>query len=118
MEGPKSESGPKPRVSVSRESFVAAMRAETEQMLGEVMRAVNDAPDGAWIDASEGEVRDLLGEYRRRVFERALQMRTDAAAGAFSPGGPGDGPAAEEQGPRGAQRPHRQRPRERDASAV
>ncbi len=83
---------------VRPEELVEAMREETEQMLREVMAAVNAAPDGAWINGSEGRVRDLLGEYRRRVFERALQMRVDAAEGAFSPGGPGDGQGAEEQG--------------------
>jgi len=82
-------------VQVSAESFVSAMRQETEQMLRQVMAAVNRAPDGAWINASETPVRDLMGDYRRRVFERALQMRTDAAEGAFSPGGRSDGPAAE-----------------------
>lgn len=80
------------------ETFVAAMRQETEQMLREVMQAVNDAPDGAWINGSERQVRDLLGEYRRRVFEKALQMKTNAAEGAFSPGGPGDGPTHESPG--------------------
>lgn len=75
---------------VSPESFVAGMREETDRMLRAVMDAVNQAPDGAWINGSETPVRDLLGEYRRRVFERALQMKTDAAEGAFSPGGPGE----------------------------
>jgi len=58
-------------------------------MLREVMQAVNQAPDGAWINGSENKVRDLIGEYRTRAFEKALQMRTDAAEGAFSPGGRG-----------------------------
>jgi len=84
-------------VEVPPESFVASMRRETEKMLREVMEAVNKAPDGAWINGSESQVRDLLGEYRRRVFERALQMKVDAAEGAFPPGGPGDGQAAEKQ---------------------
>lgn len=82
-------------VKVSPQAFRQAMRRETERMLDEVMAAVNDAPDGAWVNASEMKVRDVMGEYRRRVFEVALQMRTDAAEGAFSPGGPGDGRAAE-----------------------
>jgi len=86
-------------VAVSPELFVAAMRQETEEMLREVMEAVNKAPDGAWINGSEMQVRDLLGEYRRRVFEKALQMKVEALEGAFSPGGPGNGRAAEEQGP-------------------
>ena len=79
--------------AVSRRAFVEAMRGETERVLGEVMGAVNRAPDGSWIDGSEGQVRDLMGEYRRKVFEKALQMRTDAAEGAFPPGGRGDGRA-------------------------
>jgi hypothetical protein len=75
-------------VEVEVGSFVEAMRQETEQMLREVMQAVNQAPDGAWINGSENKVRDLMGEYRRRAFEKALQMKTDAVEGAFSPGGP------------------------------
>lgn len=90
--------GVKSMAQVSPELFVGAMRQETEQMLRQVMQAVNQAPDGAWINGSENEVRDLLGEYRRRVFEKALQMKNDAVEGAFSPGGPGDRPAAQEQG--------------------
>ena len=89
--------GPKKSARVSPEAFVAAMRGETEQMLRGVMAAVNDAPDGAWINASETRVRDLLGEYRRRVFENALQMKTDVAEGAFPPGGPGVGQPSQEQ---------------------
>ena len=76
---------------MSGDAFVEAMRRETEEMLRQVMEAVNKAPDGAWINGSENQVRDLLGDYRRRTFERALQMKTDAVEGAFSPGGPGNG---------------------------
>jgi len=86
------------RVQVCTESFVEAMRQETEQMLREVMQAVNQAPDGAWINASETKVRDRIGEYRTRVFEKALQMRADAVEGAFSPGGRGQRRALEGQG--------------------
>jgi len=85
-------------VQVGTGLFVEAMRQEIEQMLREVMQAVNEAPDGAWINASENKVRDLMGEYRRRAFEKALQMRTDAVEGAFSPGGRGKRRAVEAQG--------------------
>jgi hypothetical protein len=78
-------------VQVSADAFVEAMKQETDQMLRQVMEAVNKAPDGAWINGSENKVRDLIGDYRRRAFEKALQMRTDAAEGAFSPGGRGNG---------------------------
>ena len=86
------------KVQVRVGSFVDAMRQETEQMLREVMQAVNEAPDGAWINASEGKVRDRMGEYRTRAFEKALQMRADAVEGAFSPGGRGRRRAVEGQG--------------------
>ena len=85
---------------VSPQTLVEAMRPQTEEMLRQVMAAVNAAPDGAWINGSEMQVRDLLGEYRRKVFEQALQMKTDAAEGAFSPGGPGHRQTAESQGRR------------------
>ena len=86
------------RVQVGTVLFVESMRQETEQMLRDVMQAVNEAPDGAWINGSENKVRDLMGEYRRRTFEKALQMRTDAVEGAFSPGGCGKRRGVETQG--------------------
>jgi hypothetical protein len=51
----------------------------------EVMEAVNDAVDGQWIADSEERVRDLSAQMRRKVFERALQERVDAAEAAFPP---------------------------------
>jgi hypothetical protein len=83
-------------VEVEVGSFVEAMRQETDRMLREVMQAVNQAPDGAWINGSENKVRDLMGEYRTRAFEKAVQMRSDAVEGAFSPGGRGKRRAVEE----------------------
>jgi hypothetical protein len=66
------------------------MKGEMEQYLREVMEAVNEAPDGEWIAGSEERVRDLSAEMRRRVFERAMQRRVDAAEAAFSPSAPSD----------------------------
>ncbi len=80
------------------EAYLAEMQATTESMLREIAGAVNGAPDGAWINGSEMQVRDVLGEYRRRAYEVALQMRTDAAEAAFSPGGQTDEPAPAKQG--------------------
>jgi hypothetical protein len=107
-----------PAAQVSPEAFLAAMRQETERMLRQVMEAVNKARDGAWINDSEGQVRDLLGEYRRRVFEVALQLKANVAEGAFSPGGPGDRQAAELQGAGGTQHPDQQRPRQCQPAAL
>jgi hypothetical protein len=82
---------------VSREEYAKRMQAEMEGYLASVIDAVNEAPDGAWIAGSEEQVRDLSAEFRRRVFERAVQMRVDAAEAAFPPSeGPGDGQASGE----------------------
>ena len=65
--------------------FAESMKQEAEQLLQDVMEAVNQAPDGDWIGGSEEQVRDLMGEFRKRVYEKALQGRIDAAEAAFSP---------------------------------
>lgn len=70
---------------VSPEKLVEAMQQETEKYLQSVMQAVNAAADGAWIADSEEQVRDLSAEFRRQVFEKAMQLRINAAEAAFPP---------------------------------
>ena len=79
-----------PTAQVPPEKFVETMKDEIEQYAKDVMEAVNKAPDGEWIAGSEERVRDLSAEMRRRVFERALQQRVDAAEAAFPPSAPSD----------------------------
>lgn len=79
------EVGGKSLVEVAPQSLVAALEQETQEYLQAVMRAVNEAPDGAWIAGSEERVRDLSAEFRRRAFEKAVQLKIDAAEAAFSP---------------------------------
>ena len=85
-------------VQVSPEVFAQRMQRRVHEILSGVMEAVNKAPDGAWINASEHAVRDLFADLRCEAYETALQMRLDAAQAAFSPGGPSQWPAAAEQG--------------------
>jgi hypothetical protein len=76
---------------VAPEKLVAAMQQEMQQYLQSVMQAVNQAADGQWLAGSEEKVRDLSAEFRRQAFEKAVQMRLDAAEAAFSPSAqPGD----------------------------
>jgi hypothetical protein len=42
------------------------------------------------IAGSEERVRNLSAEMRRRIFERAVQQRVDAAEAAFPPSTPSD----------------------------
>ena len=78
---------------LDRDRLIGRMRADFEQTMRQVADAVNDAPDGHLIDGSEEKVRDLLGEFRRRSFETAAQMRVEAteASPDFSPGASGMG---------------------------
>jgi hypothetical protein len=76
---------------LSRDEFIAQMRAKMEAMLGQVADAINDAPPGRIISGSEEQVRDLFADLRHQAFEKGLQMRVDAAEAASPPsGGPED----------------------------
>jgi hypothetical protein len=79
---------PSPRVSTQQ--FADSMKQEFEEFAKQVMEVVNDASDGQWIAGSEEQVRDLSAEMRRKVFERAVQQRVDAAEAAFSPSASSD----------------------------
>ena len=74
-----------PMPKLSREQYLALMRDKMEAMLGQVADAINEAPDGYIIAASEEKVRDLFADARQQAFEVGLQMRIDAAEAAFSP---------------------------------
>jgi hypothetical protein len=80
---------------IDRDELVRRMRDDFERTMRQVADAVNDAPDGHLIDGSEEQVRDLLGEFRRRSFEAAAQMRVEAteASPDFSPGEGGSDPS-------------------------
>ena len=77
---------------IEKEELVRRMRAEFEKTMAEVTEAVNEAADGHLIDGSEERARDALGEFRRRAYETAVQMRVEAteASVAFSPSPAGE----------------------------
>src|SRR4051794_13089759 len=80
-----------PEVQLSRDEYIRQMRREIEEALGRVADAVNEAPPGQVIAASEEKVRDLFAGLRQKAYETAVQMRVDAAEAAFPPsGGPAD----------------------------
>ena len=78
---------------IDRDELVRRMREDFEKTMREVADAVNDAPDGHLIDGSEQRVHDLLGDFRRRSYQTAAQMRVEAteASADFSPGQAGTG---------------------------
>jgi len=70
---------------VSPQEFVESLKDQTEAYLKAVMDSVNLAADGQWVAGSEEQVRDLSDDFRRQVFQAAVQQRIDAAEAAFSP---------------------------------
>ena len=83
---------------VAPQELVESLQQETETFLRSVMEAVNLAPDGEWIAGSEEQVRNLLAEFRERVFQRAVQKRIDAAEAAFPPSAGNDDRSGHEAG--------------------
>jgi hypothetical protein len=72
---------------MDRETFKEHMRAELEVLMEEMADAVDNAPAGRIIRDSEEKVRDLFAEFRRKAFEKAMQLKVDAAEAAFPPSG-------------------------------
>jgi hypothetical protein len=78
-----------------------------DALLEEVAKTMNQARAGKIIADSEEGVRDAAGEFRRRLYEKALELR-QKQDGAFSPSA--DSGAVAEQGPASHQLPDDQRP--------
>jgi hypothetical protein len=87
-----------PLPPVTPEALTHALQAEFQRLCSDVADAVSRAPTGHVIPQSEERVRDLLGDFRLKVFQAALQLRIDAAEAAFSPDGRGHRPPPGEQG--------------------
>jgi hypothetical protein len=71
------------RGQISKKQLKESLRQEMEAMLEEVANAMNEARPGHIIDDSEELVRTAAGEFRRRLFEKALKLRSESEA--FSP---------------------------------
>jgi len=69
---------------ITKEQLKQALSGDFERLLNEVVEAVNQAQPGHIIDDSEEPVRDAAGEFRRMLFEKALELRSQREA--FSPG--------------------------------
>jgi hypothetical protein len=87
-----------PLPPLSPDALTQALQAEFQQLCQDVAEAVSRAPTGHVLRLSEEPVRDLLGDFRQKVFQAALQLRIDAAEAAFSPSAPGHRPSSGEQG--------------------
>ena len=90
-----------PEPLLSADALLEQLRGRFEQLCQGVTAAVNGAPAGAVINASEEKVRDLFAEFRQATYQAAIQLRLDAAQAAFPPSAASpDGKASVEQGAR------------------
>jgi hypothetical protein len=71
--------------TLSADVLLEQLRDRFEKLCREVADAVNQAPAGQVINASEEQVRDLLADFRTATYQAAIQLRTDAAQAAFPP---------------------------------
>ncbi len=70
---------------ISAETLLEQLRDRFAQLCQGVADAVNQAPAGQLITASEEKVRDLLADFRQTTYQTALQLRLQAAEAAFPP---------------------------------
>ncbi len=74
---------------MDRDKLKRELREQFEHALDRAIEAVETAPDGQWIAASEWQVRDTFQKLMAQSFQRILQARLDATDQvAFSPSGP------------------------------
>jgi hypothetical protein len=70
---------------ISAEALMEQLGAKFEQLCRGVAEAVNQAPPGQIINASEEKVRDLLAGFRQATYQTAVQLRLRAHEAASPP---------------------------------
>ncbi len=70
---------------IDRQKLEKLLKDDFERCLAEVVEAIDTARIGAIIDDSEEPVRMATSRLRQMIFQKAVQMKTDAAEAAFSP---------------------------------
>jgi hypothetical protein len=68
---------------ISKKQLKALLGEDIEAVLEEVVEAMNQARPGSIIDDSEELVRVAAGQFRQRLFQKALALRSQSEA--FSP---------------------------------
>jgi hypothetical protein len=70
---------------INRQKLEKLLKDDIKRCIAEVTEAVDKARVGAIIDDSEEAVRMATSRLRQMIFQKAIQMKTDAAEAAFSP---------------------------------
>lgn len=96
---------------MDRDVLMHQMTERFQALYSQALDALERAPDGQWITASEFAFRDAFLELMKECYQEALQGKIDthptAAAAAFSPSRARDRecPGSAEQGPAEGGRP-------------
>jgi len=70
---------------IDRQKLEKLLKDDFQRCIAEVTQAVDTARMCAIIDDSEEPVRMATSRLRQMIFQKAIQMKTDAAEAAFSP---------------------------------
>jgi hypothetical protein len=70
---------------ITGKDLKAALGADLDALLDQVAETMNQARAGKIIADSEEGVRDAAAEFRRRLYEKAIALRQQQDASAFSP---------------------------------
>ena len=70
---------------ITKKQLKQALSVDIERLINDVVEAMNTAKPGSIIDDSEEPVRDAAGQFRRMLFEKAIELRSQSEA--FSPSG-------------------------------
>lgn len=70
---------------ITKKQLKQALSVDIDRLIDDVVEAMNNAKPGGIIDDSEEPVRDAAGQFRRMLFEKALELRSQSEA--FSPSG-------------------------------
>jgi hypothetical protein len=71
--------------SIDTEQLKQLLKEDFDACISDVVRSIDTAAVGSIIDDSEEAVRAAAGRFRQKIFEKALQMKMDAADAAFPP---------------------------------
>jgi hypothetical protein len=74
---------------MDREAIKHELTEQFQQSLEQALDAVERAPDGRWIAASEWQIREIFQRLMQQSFQKLLQAKLEAAdEAAFSPSRP------------------------------
>lgn len=68
---------------ITKEQLKKVLSVDVDRLVDDVVEAINNAKPGSIIDDSEEPVRDAAGQFRRMLFQKAIELRGQSEA--FSP---------------------------------